>query len=117
MADTVPYPESASIAAAATIGAEASPEVKSKYPGRNAGRNAGATKSVPPPADSGLKNYDREPVFLIMVSGQIESAEVSDTASSLREDHIWFPIYRYQNLTSCIVTILLCMDKTGPQCR
>ena len=54
----------------ATTDPEGSPEVKSKFP---------AKKKLPPIQDPSLtsKNFDRDPVFLVLASGQIESAEVS----------------------------------------
>lgn len=71
MAEPMP-PEAVPATPEAELQPEASPEVKSKHPSRK-------KVSVPPEKDSQQdpdRNFDRQPVFLVMASGQIQSAEV-----------------------------------------
>ena len=59
---------------------------------------------------------DKEQVFLVMVTGQIESGEVGELELVTHSlTHSLFPSlsFSFLNMMSCIVTIRLCQVRTG----
>ena len=64
-----PLPEAEAVPTDAELQPEESPEVKSK-------RKKLVTSERPPQQPQQPDRFDRQPVFLVMASGQIQSAEV-----------------------------------------
>lgn len=82
-----------------------SPEVKSKLKSAERRFAAASIQDALPP-DS---KFDRQPVFLMMASGQIESAEVIQLVKST----VLNCVIRFQSLMNFIAITHLCMGKIG----
>ena len=76
--------------------------------------------AVPQPTESAVVEPGKDPVFLVMFSGQIESAEVNCApfpfrlASNLPFNALFTLLYSFQNSMTCTAITVTPMARTGP---